>query len=368
MNKYIKYILIGLGILLLGFLLWYFSAIVAYVLIASVLTVVGVPVVDFLGKIKMGKFSIPLSVRALITLILIWLVFLGFFRIFIPIVAREAGELSNINVDSLIVKLQEPIRDVEVIYNKFKPGTDFISFQDTIRGKIQSILDISFLSTFFGSVAGILGNLFIALFSISFITYFLLREPNTFTEIIVLLVNEKHEDAVRHALKSIRHLLTRYFVGIGGQLTEIFMLVTAGMNMVGLSFKQSLLIGLTAGILTIIPYLGPLIGSCLGILMGLAFHADAPVETLGLMTLYMTIVFVAVHLIDNFLYQPFVFSSSVNAHPLEIFLIILMAGSLAGVTGMILAIPVYTVIRVFAKEFFNNFRVVKKMTKKIGDG
>jgi predicted PurR-regulated permease PerM len=81
----------------------------------------------------------------------------------------------------------------------------------------------------------------------------------------------------------------------------------------------------------------------------------------------MGVVFLVVHLIDNFLYQPFVFSSSVNAHPLEIFLVIMMAGSLAGVTGMILAIPAYTIIRVFAKEFFNNFRVVEKLTKKIED-
>lgn len=368
MSKTLKYILIGSGIILLGFFLWYFSAIVAYILIASVLTVIGVPVVDFLGKIHIGNFSIPLSIRALLTLILIWVVFLGFFRIFIPIVAQEASELSNISVDSMIVKMQEPIRDAEVIYNKFKPGTDFVSFQDTVKEKIQSILDISFLTTFFGSVAEILGNLFIALFSISFITYFLLREPNTFTEIIVLMVNEKYENPVRHALKSIRHLLTRYFIGIGGQLTEIFILATAGMSIVGLSFKQSLLIGLTAGIMNIVPYLGPLIGSCLGILMGVAFHADAPVETLFPMMIYMIIVFVVIHLIDNLLYQPFVFSSSVNAHPLEIFLVILMAGSLAGVTGMILAIPVYTIIRVFAKEFFNNLRLVQKLTKKIGDG
>ncbi|HNV51901.1 MAG TPA: AI-2E family transporter, partial [Tenuifilaceae bacterium] len=57
--------------------------------------------------------------------------------------------------------------------------------------------------------------------------------------------------------------------------------------------------------------------------------------------------------------------NSVKAHPLEIFIVLLIAGSVAGILGMLLAIPCYTVIRVFAKEFFNNFRVVQKLTEKI---
>jgi predicted PurR-regulated permease PerM len=137
------------------------------------------------------------------------------------------------------------------------------------------------------------------------------------------------------------------------------------MTIVGLDFKQSLLIGLTAAVMNIIPYLGPLIGSGLGILMGLAFHIDMGIENLLPMAGYMAIVYMVVHLIDNFIFQPFIFGSSVNAHPLEIFLVIMMAGSIGGVTGMIVAIPAYTILRVFAKEFFNNFRVVKKLTEKI---
>ena len=68
---------------------------------------------------------------------------------------------------------------------------------------------------------------------------------------------------------------------------------------------------------------------------------------------------------DDFVLQPTLYSERVKAHPLEIFIVILIAGSLAGVLGMLLAIPAYNVIRVFAKEFFNNFRVVQKLTEKI---
>jgi predicted PurR-regulated permease PerM len=79
----------------------------------------------------------------------------------------------------------------------------------------------------------------------------------------------------------------------------------------------------------------------------------------------MTIVFLSVQVIDNVLFQPLIYSSSVKAHPLEIFLVIMAAGSMAGIIGMILAIPVYTIIRVIAAEFFENMKLVKKLTKNL---
>ena len=366
MKESYKYILFVLGILLISFILWYFSTIVVYFIVSSILAIVGYPVVEFLGKIHIGKYKLPISLRALITLILIWVIFVGFFRIFIPVVVREAGDLSEISVDSVINKITEPVSKFETIYNRFNPAVN-ISFQEALRARIENVLNSSIFTSFYEHLVGVLGNLFIALFSISFITFFLLKDPHMLSDALVLLVYERHEQAVRHAFKSIRRLLTRYFIGVAGQLTEIFILVTIGMNLVGVNFKESILIGLTAAILNIVPYLGPLIGSSLGVLMAVAFNTDMEINSLILMILYIILVFIIVHLIDNFLYQPFVFSSSVNAHPLEIFIVILMAGSMAGVTGMILAIPTYTIIRVFAKEFFNNFRVVEKLTKKIKD-
>ena len=69
--------------------------------------------------------------------------------------------------------------------------------------------------------------------------------------------------------------------------------------------------------------------------------------------------------LDNLVLQPIIYSNSVKAHPLEIFLVILIAGSLAGIVGMLFAIPGYTVLRILAKEFFNEFRVVQSLTKNL---
>jgi predicted PurR-regulated permease PerM len=105
-------------------------------------------------------------------------------------------------------------------------------------------------------------------------------------------------------------------------------------------------------------------GYALGTLLCVVTSVSTGVPFLPL-ELKLLLVFFAVQVIDMVFLQPAIYSNSVKAHPLEIFLVILLAGSLAGVLGMLIAIPTYTVLRVFAKEFFNNFRVVQKLTEKI---
>jgi predicted PurR-regulated permease PerM len=82
-------------------------------------------------------------------------------------------------------------------------------------------------------------------------------------------------------------------------------------------------------------------------------------------TLYVLIGFMIGQLVDNFFSQPLIFSKSVKSHPLEIFLVIMIAGVLFGVVGLIVAIPVYTSIKVILKEFLSDNEIVQKLTKNI---
>ena len=86
---------------------------------------------------------------------------------------------------------------------------------------------------------------------------------------------------------------------------------------------------------------------------------------MGAIIIKFAAIFIVTHLIDVFIFQPYIYSNSVKAHPLEIFIVILMAGHIGGIVGMLVAIPAYTVVRVFAKEFFSNFKVVKKLTDRM---
>ncbi|MFC2120521.1 AI-2E family transporter [Bacteroidota bacterium] len=366
MKEFIKYFLIFLGLVILGWALVFFKSIVAYILIAFLISLIGRPLVDILGKIRIRKFCLPRAIRAVLALAFIWFIIITFFRIFIPIIANEANELSKINTDSVLKSL-EPIKKVEAIYDKMDlGGEEKLSFEDYVTKKISSVFSITWVTNLVEKLAGTLVDLFIAIFSISFISFFFLKESNLFEDGVLLLVPSGKEKKVHNTLLSIKHLLKRYFIGIGGQITGIFILLTIGLTICGVGFHRALVIALFAGIMNVIPYVGPLIGAFFGIMIGIVSHLDMDfyTEILPLIS-YMALTFMIVQLIDNLLFQPLIFSKSVNAHPLEIFLVIMIAGSFAGIPGMIVAIPAYTVLRVIAKEFFNQFKVVKKLTEKI---
>lgn len=367
MNQLARYIILGTGLAIVLFLLWYFSSIVGYVLVAAVLSLIGKPIVDIFCKIEIRGWHPPKALGAAIALISLWFLFILFFRVMIPLVVSQINDLSTVNVPNMVASFNEPLQRIDAFIHEYLPASaEGFSIQEYLVEKLSSMVNVTILRDLFSSTANLIGNLAIAAFSITFITFFFLKDEGLFFEGVTMVFPEKFEKNIRHALISINKLLRRYFIGIMFQSTGIMILDTIGLMIVGISFQTALVIGLFRGILNVIPYVGPIIGSVLGVVIGIAtnLHLDFSTAMIPLL-IYMSIVFAIVQLIDNFVFQPLIFSNSVHAHPLEIFIVLLIAGSVGGILGMLLAIPGYTVIRVFGKEFFNNFRVVRKLTEKI---
>jgi len=365
MNTLTRNIIVGIGIILLITAVWYFSWIVSYILVSAVLSIVGHPLVDLLNRIHIKRFKFPRWLAALVTLIAIWFLFFGFIRTFIPLIFNQVAVISSIDVNEFVTKLQEPISKIETMYNNYAVAQDK-SLQETIINKLSKYLNADSISGIFGGITGFFGNIFVAFFSISFMTFFFLKEQALFKSGLMIFVPDKYVDKVKHAMLSVKNLLTRYFIGILLEVSFIIILDTIGLTIVGIKFEQALVFGLIAGVLNVIPYIGPFAGTVIGLFLGLIthLHLDFTGQLLPLL-MFMAIVYIIVQVLDNVIFQPIIYSSSVNAHPMEIFLVIMMAGSLAGVAGMILAVPAYTILRVFAKEFFANFKLVKKLTEKI---
>ena len=130
--------------------------------------------------------------------------------------------------------------------------------------------------------------------------------------------------------------------------------------------QLAIVVGFASGILNIIPYLGPFIGDFLAVIMALLFHLNNSVEMPLLLFLIIVLaIFIVTQFIDNYVFQPLIYSNSVKAHPLEIFLIILIAGQIGGVFGILIAVPLYTVLRVIASEFLSQSKFVQKLTRNI---
>jgi predicted PurR-regulated permease PerM len=357
-------VLIVGGVLLLLACAWYFRSIVVYILVSGVLSIMGRPLVDLMCRIRVRKWSFPRSLSAFITLMIIWGVIVLFFYIFIPLVTTQLNYFSTIDSEKIVRIVETPIAQVEQLFRAFNRDiSNQISIDSYIEEKVSEVLNINMVQNFLGSIFGIMGNLMVAVFSISFITFFFLKDQRLFFESILMWVPDKYTENVTRALNSIQRLLTRYFIGIIIQSTCILVLITIGMTIIGIDFRQALVMGVILGILNVIPYVGPWIGLFIALIMGIASHINMDFDTVLIpLIINMVIVEAITHLIDNIVFQPVIFSSSVRAHPLEIFIVVLASGFAAGIPGMILGIPTYTVMRVFAKEFFYNFKAVQKIT------
>ncbi len=369
MNATIRAILIFASILLLLAGIWYFREIVVYILVSGVLSIMGRPLVDLFCRIKIRKWYFPRALGALFTLLIIWGIIVSFFYIFVPLVTSQINQFSTIDSGRIVQLIEGPIKKVEDLFRAFnKDITKEVTIQDFIISKVAGVLNINLIQNFISSIAGILGNIIVAIFSITFITFFFLKDQRLFFESILIWVPDKYYDNVTRALYSVKRLLTRYFIGIMIQSTCIMILVTIGMTIVGIDFQQALVMGLILGIVNVIPYVGPWLGLFIAIIMGVASHMNQDFKTVVIpLVTYMIIVEAITHIIDNVVFQPVIFSNSVKAHPLEIFIVVLAAGFAAGVPGMILGIPAYTVLRVFAREFFYNFKPVQRITSSLAN-
>ena len=367
MNLSWRNILIVLGAALFLTCVWYFRSIVVYIMVSGVLSIMGRPLVDLLSRIKIRKWLFPRSLSALLTLFVIWGIIIMFFATFIPLVTTQLNYFSTIDSEKIVQIIKVPIEKLEQLFLIFnKDITNQVSIQEYIAQTVSGVLNINMMQNFLSGIFGALGNLLVAVFSISFITFFFLKDQRLFFESILMWVPDKFTENVTRALFSIQKLLTRYFIGITIQSCCILILITLGMTIVGIDFQQALVMGVIIGILNVIPYVGPWIGLFIALIMGIASHINMDFQEVVIpLITYIITVEIITNLIDNIILQPVIFSSSVKAHPLEIFIVVLASGFAAGIPGMILGIPTYTVLRVFAREFFYNFKAVQKITSSL---
>lgn len=364
MNTFTKYLL---GFIALGgavFFSWYFFSIIVYILIAAVISFIGRPLVDRLGRCCIRNYRLSEGLKAGITLFVLWCLFLLVFSTIIPLAVSELESLGNVNVSSILHGLELPIQETDQFLKKYGIWDADEDVNKFLSNELGKILNLNYLKDWFGILAGTMSNLFVALFSVTFISFFFLKDRRLFTKMVLAVVPSRYEEQARNALNAIQKLLVRYFVGLLLEVFGVMLLNALGLTIVGLNFGNAVVIALMTGVLNVIPYIGPLIGICFGLFVGLVLNINMEFyqELLPLL-LYMTGVMLLTQLIDNILFQPLIYGNSVHAHPLEIFLVILMAGSLAGIPGMILAIPAYTVLRVILKEFFNKYKLINKLTQ-----
>lgn len=357
--KTISYgIIRAVGILVGIVIFWYFlyaiRSILLYIAISAVVALIGRPLVFFLQT----RLRLPNSLSVLITLILIFSILVGILALFIPVISQQSQNLGKIDFEELKMNLSvmnTQIRDYL--------GLEQLDLMESL--KIRSYLenfDFKSIPFFMSSVFGRVGSAFIGTFAVLFISFFLLTDSNLLMNSFLAFAKKQEEERFQRVFNKIKNLLSRYFIGITLQIFVLFVLYTILLSI--FEIQNPVAVAFICAFLNIVPYLGPLVAGILMMFFVVSNHLGSDFSTVILPnTLYVLAGYLITQLLDNLINQPLIFGHSVKSHPLEIFLVILIAGILFGIFGMIIAVPSYTAIKVIAKESFSKYKIVKYLTR-----
>ena len=367
-DKLAKYILMAAGIFIVGAICWYFKSVIIYILAAVVVSLIAKPVMKLLQKIQIKGRKLPDWFLAAFTLLVIVSLLLAVITMIIPIVSSIVKGISLSNIESAAGQISVPLANLnEMLRNAFPSlGSEF-KIETALLAEIQKLFDVSKVSSIIGSATSFLSSFGVGLFSVVFIGFFFIKDDDTFTNIVTALVPDKHEKNAAAAISDIGHLLSRYFIGVMIEVTGVALINFLGLWLIArIGINAALGLAFMTGILNIIPYVGPLLGGALGTILGLILKYSSAVP-IGLdvsfwtFTIILIAIFCFTQLIDNFLYQPVIYSTSIKAKPLEIFIVLLIVGHIGGPLAMIIAIPCYTVARVIAFRFFRRFKAIRRL-------
>ncbi len=476
---------IGLSLVGLGLIGYYFSSIITWLVLAWIVSMLGSPLMYVLGKLRIGKFQLSSSVRAMIVLSVFYSLIGLFFYVFVPVIVQQGRALAGINYASIMQGLEEPLSHasdwlierglMEGELSKYAPrdtsaqatrldsttvvptpidtarqsaidsslATDSlvqrfandtinlivhttdstqplvaethvpidsllahhpthrpatinirVSFDDApafaaakadehhdstaivhptdtpfekLKKKIFSYINPSAIITHTASyIINFFGNFVILISSVTFIAFFFLKDEELFARGIKAAISDRHVGKVDAALSKIKSLLTRYFGGIVLQVVSITLYISISLTAFGI--ENAILIGFFGALINVVPYVGLIIGTLFGMVVAISSHLDAPFYT-EMLPILMTVggVFLTMHLLDGFVLQPIIFSNSVLAHPLEIFIVVIVGAKLGGITGMVAALPIYTIFRVIAASFLSEYKLVQQLTQHLDD-
>ncbi|HMY84615.1 MAG: AI-2E family transporter [Saprospiraceae bacterium] len=357
-----RYILLFFTVIILVAVIYFLGDIVTYIIGAWVLALIGTPIKKAILRIPgLSKWKYGNTIASTLTILFfLFLIGFGFFLI-IPILSEQFSVFASIDYNKIAATLQEPLSKVEIYLKKAGILQDSVSLLQEFSAEIERVLIPTKVSDFFNGIVSTVANIGLAVLSILFIGFFFLKDQGLFDSGIRSFVPDKYEAAISKALDDIAMLLSRYFSGIIIQSCAIWLIISTSLSILG--FSNAWLIGFFAGMVNVIPYLGPWIGAGFGVLVTINANINLDFSQEILPMIYQLIlVFGITHLIDNFLIYPLLFSNRVIAHPVEIFIVVILGAKIGGLIGMIVAIPSYTIIRVLAGVFFSEFKVVQKIT------
>lgn len=334
----------ALGII--GLILYNYSILVAYLVLAMILSYILDPLVNRLQRMGLNRtLGITLTLSAVIMLV----VYIS--TNVIPVFVAEMIELTN-NLN--IQNLEMIARRVEI---RLSEDYQFIPegfLEENVSAILRELFDLGKLSTVLSDAVGLFTNIFSAVLVVPFAAFFFLKDGSTIRRDILTLVPNKYFETTLTLIDKVERRLGLYFRSVLLQSVLVAFSSWSTLSIAGLD--NSLSVGISVGIANTIPYFGPIIGYILSIVVSVVETGD-----FSLVLVCMIAIFV-VQMLDNLVFQPVLFSRSADMHPVAILFIILIGAETAGLLGMLIAIPIATIVKITINQIswsFNNYQVFR---------
>ena len=346
LERIIRSLLVILAVAVVIVIMYNYITLVAFLALAMILSYVLDPTVNRLQRMGVQR---TIGVTVTLALIIISIVFIS--TNVVPIVVEEMLELTNnLNIETIeLIAARIETRLVQE-YSFIPDGF----LRDNITKISEELFDLGKLSTVLSDAVGIFTNIFSAVLVVPFAAFFFLKDGSKIRRDVLQLIPNKYFETTLTILDLVEKRLGLYFRSVLVQSTLVAFVSWTTLSIAGL--ENSLSVGISVGIANTIPYFGPIIGYVLSIIISIVETGDFS------LVLYCVVAIFIVQMIDNLIFQPYLFSRSADMHPVAILFIILIGAETAGILGMLIAIPLATTIRITINQIiwsFNNYQVFR---------
>lgn len=325
-----------------------FEALFFSFLISGVLYYLTVPFVDWLCNHRIPR---PAAISV------VFLLFIGLFVLLVIIV----GPILQDEFTMLAENIPEKIKEARELIEKLEDNVfltrllslDALNIEnitDQIAGTVSRALTQIAVSV--ATVVDFTTGIFMTIIIVPFLLYYMLKEKGrgTIPDLVKKLAPKAYETKINSALAEMNRLLSAYVQGLGLVCLFVGILAYIGFLIIGLEY--ALILALFILITNVVPFLGPFIGAIPAVIVGVL---ESP-----LMMLQVIVVIVIVQQIESLLISPQVMGRKLALSPLAIILVVLVAGRLGGLLGIILAIPIFTVLKIIATHIYEYVKINKE--------
>lgn len=331
----------------------FFNAILPPVLLATIQYYLMNPIVDFLEK--RAHFPRILSIVILYIIVVILLVWI--IVSIVPILQEQTNSLIknwpkywNDAQKTVETTLHDP-RLSEVRNNLNK---SISSAQDKIIKAGQQSITIAINNIF--SAVNVLTMVFMTLLTAPFVLFFMLKDGHNLKPYIARVAPKRMQAGFSELLHDINRAISSY---VRGQITVAFwvgVMFAIGYSVIGLQY--GIILAIAAGILNMIPYFGTFIAIIPALILGIM---NSP-----MMLIKVIIVFAIEQTIEGRVISPLVMGSKMDMNPVTTILLLIGASSVAGLVGVIFAIPIYAVVKIIVTRVFNYYKQVSSLYDEVG--